>query len=240
MPSSLLTIGPLKASTETPRLTASGISNVIDNIPQDGLILWLDATKIAGITSGTSLSAWTDSSASASHATQPSAGSQPIYLTNGQNGNAVVSWSTGGRAMLSSNMSLLQNQTFAIVGVSRTTTGNQAFFGSPGGNVVMINNSVNYQIVTNATLSGSAFTSNAWISMIAQLSGSSTTFSVSGKTFFGNAGTLTAALCNLGAVTPASGWLNGAIGEVAVYNKILSESERTSLETYLRTKWGTL
>src|SRR5947208_9669827 len=57
-----------------------------------GLILWLPGDQIQGIASGTSLSNWTDSSASASHATQPSAVSQGVYIANAQNGLGAVAF----------------------------------------------------------------------------------------------------------------------------------------------------
>src|SRR6267378_625885 len=56
-----------------------------------GLVLWLPADQIQGIASGASLSNWTDSSASASHATQASAVSQPIFVANVRNALSAVS-----------------------------------------------------------------------------------------------------------------------------------------------------
>src|SRR5438094_315489 len=67
-----------------------------------GLVLWLPGDQIQGIASGTSLSAWTDSSASASHATQPSLVSQGVYLANVQNGLGAVAFGNGiGQVMTS-------------------------------------------------------------------------------------------------------------------------------------------
>src|SRR5213080_33620 len=80
-----------------------------------GLVLWLPADQIQGIASGASLSAWTDSSTSASHATQASAASQPIFVTNVQNALSAVSFGKAASQLLLSNTSLADTATVALV-----------------------------------------------------------------------------------------------------------------------------
>src|SRR5947208_12277595 len=80
-----------------------------------GLILWLPGDQIQGIASGTSLSNWTDSSASASHATQASAVSQPVYLSNVQNGFGGVSFGQGIAQFMQSPTSIVDINTLCVV-----------------------------------------------------------------------------------------------------------------------------
>ena len=42
----------------------------------------------------------------------------------------------------------------------------------------------------------------------------------------------------IGSNTPNAFWLSGRIGEVAIYNRILTLAERQALERYLSGKWG--
>jgi len=80
-----------------------------------------------------------------------------------------------------------------------------------------------------------------WLSAIAIYnSTSSTTLSVSGATVFGTTGSGTTAntLTTIGAINPSTNTFMGWIGEIAIWNRNLFEIERSSLESYLRTKWA--
>lgn len=235
MPASLLTVTPL---------TASGIPHVFDNIPQPGVILWLDASKIAGVSSGASLSVWTDSSASGSHATQPSAVSQPVFLTNSQNGLSTVSFF--GSAYLTSMTSTTQPYTIAVTYSAATNTDRTLIAGANAGTGqnALTQSGGKYKCYAGTTLPvalGSTITIGAFVSDIAIFSGSSSTLAVSGETVAGNTGTTNAQQLLVGLFTaPATQPCLGKFGEIIVYNRALTEVERVSLETYLRTKWGTL
>jgi len=204
-----------------------------------GLVLWLPADQIQGIASGTSLSNWTDSSASASHATQPSAVSQPVFLTNIQNSLSAISFGTGLAQLMQSPTTLLNTFTLALAG-SVYTTRTQAFISASAGAISpKITASTTYFAVNGIALPGSATTVGQFVSLIAIFNPSATTFSVSGTTTFGDAGATTnATLTNIGAVAVSSQTLSGYIGEVVVYNRNLSEIQRSQLESYLRTKWA--
>src|SRR5438445_5024083 len=96
-----------------------------------GLVLWLPADQIQGIASGASLSAWTDSSASASHATQASAASQPIFVTNVRNALSAVSFGKAVSQLLISNTSLADTASVALAfQQSAATTAIQMLIGS--------------------------------------------------------------------------------------------------------------
>lgn len=58
------------------------------NLP--GLILWLDASQISGLSDGDSVTNWLDLSGNSNNATQSTASKRPTYQTNEQNGRAGV------------------------------------------------------------------------------------------------------------------------------------------------------
>ena len=243
MGSSLHTVRPCRASGMTTLSMGVGGVPTGEFAPSSltGLILWMDATKISGIASNTSLSSWTDSSASAANATQTSAASQPKYFTGIQNNLPAVQFF--GAQFMESAASLVQPCTVACASSASTFGGNPMVFGgSLAGNgfngLFVISNK--YAGFAGTVLSGSSATVNAWVSLIGQFSGSSTTLSVSGVTFSGNAGTSTSTAMRIGGTSATQNLWTGYLGEGLVYNRLLTETERGSLETYMRTKWGTL
>lgn len=56
----------------------------------DGLNLWLDAEKITGLSAGAQVSQWDDASGNNNHATQGTSSARPTYQTNVLNGKPVV------------------------------------------------------------------------------------------------------------------------------------------------------
>jgi len=214
-----------------------------------GLILWLPADQIQGITSGASLSNWTDSSASASHATQPSAVSQPVFFINIQNGLSAVSFGGGSISQfMQSPTSVVDTSTLCVVArPSVLTTANERYVGGAAGSSLRL-------IKTGAgagslTLSGNVISASlgaVWQSLIGSFvssaGSSAATISQSGTTFFlastMSGSNVASGLANIGATSASAQTLLGWIGEVMVFNRNLFEIERASLESYMRTKWA--
>lgn len=215
-----------------------------------GLILWLPADQIQGIASGASLSAWTDSSLSGSHATQASVVSQPVFFPNVQNGLSAVSF--GG----ASTMQLLQSPTSsfdtctfaAVVQPSNLTSATEGYVGGSSGNALRVTKTGGNAAPTVATVIGNITGSGlgaAWQTLIESFStqggASMVTLTQSGVTFASSAmsgGGVQSPLLNIGRTTSSVQTLRGWIGEVLVYNRPLFEVERASLDSYLRTKWA--
>jgi len=211
-----------------------------------GLVLWLPADQIQGIASGTSLSAWTDSSASASHATQASAVSQPVYVTNVQNGLGGVSFGQGIGQIMQSPTSIVDTTTLCLVTAPTQVTPTARIVGATGagnGSVRITTTAGSWALSRGGTLSVTSITLGAWKDVIcyADVSAQSVgTITVSGTTFSGSIQTsgVTSLLCSIGAVGGSTSTYSGVIGEIVVYNRNLVEIERSSLDSYFRTKWA--
>ena len=232
MPTSALTIAPL---------AVSGVSHVFDNFPQIGTILWLDATKIAGISSGASLSVWTDSSASLSHASQPSATSQAVYLTNVQNGNSALSFI--GVQTYNSNTSLTQPCTIGVVfSASKIGNSNRVVSGRANGPTILLKSGTgeySYYAGTGPVTILSS-TTNQWVYEIGIFSGSSSTGEASGTSRLADAGSNSGLTLSIGGNAVSTETFFGHIGEVVVYNRAITDNERLSLGSYFKAKWATL
>jgi trimeric autotransporter adhesin len=246
---------PINAQMSAGQLT-SGISTVV-RFPTSlvGLTAWYDASQIAGITSGTSLSAWTDMSGNGNHITQASAQSQPTYQTNAQNGLPVVQFPLNAatvNSFLQGTFTLNQPETIAIAFSYSTSTGigsRAVFDGKTNISMFLDNSTANLPATgTQRIFAGtvldevaSRITGGSFYVMAGVFNGSTSTFVVSnsfvtaGAVGAANAGGFT--LANRG--TPStSNALPIAVGEVVIYNAALSPADLTSLGSYLIAKWG--
>src|SRR5437879_520289 len=211
-----------------------------------GLVLWLPADQIQGIASGASLSAWTDSSGSASHATQGSAVSQPVYVLNVQNNLSAVSFGKATSQLLTSATSLSDTHSIALALSPSTTAlgepfGSSTTTGASASTGLRMIASSSYVLASASSLTDGTVTAGKWATLIGFSSGSTSTLAVSGTTYSGSIGTQVGAsstLAVVGAGLPSARTFSGYIGEVAVWNRNLFEIERSSVESYLRTKWG--
>lgn len=234
MPASLLTVTPL---------TASGISHVFYNLPQGGLAVWYDATQISGVSSGASLSVWTDLSGSGFHLDTggASAASQPTYATNGQNGQAIVKFRTTIKQTLS-NQTININQPDTFFFASRASVAAQWGIGinQKVGTPNVVTSTVSLQAQGSAALFVNSDVSNAFVTGCVIWSGSSSTVYLNGtSTFtFGNLGATNFVGLAFGSLNTNSGFCNIDMGEFFAYNRILSLSEIQQAFSYLGSKWG--
>jgi len=214
-----------------------------------GLVLWLPADQIQGIASGTSLSNWTDSSTSASHATQPSAVSQGVFLINVQNGLGGVVFGNGIGQALTSPTSIVDVSTLCIVTSSTSGGLSQRPLGATvGSSTRIVTSGGNWAFARAASGASSQLNDGlatvAWKSIIgfADVSAQSVcTLTVNGQTFLQSVTTsaVSGTLAGIGAASPSASTYSGVIGEVCVFSRNLVDVERVSLDSYFRTKWGT-
>lgn len=207
-----------------------------------GLILWLPADQIQGIGSGASLSVWTDSSASGSHATQPSAISQGVYIANIQGGWGGVSFGNGIGQVMNSPTSLHDGSTVGMVASVSTTAGSMRIVGGTVGTSRLAMSSNNWQFLRGNGVGAGVPVVGQFKSFIGFADSllSNTTVTASGSLFTGSTATsgVTSPVVALGALNPSSSTFSGVLGEVLVYNRNLGENERVSLDSYFRTKWA--
>lgn len=236
MPTSLLTVTPL---------TASGISHVFDNIPSSGLILWLDASKIAGITSGTSLSAWTDTSSSANHVSNSLVTQQAKYFTaSSPTGLPTVRFTTNAGCFYRCLSVGTVAQPYTLISAA-------SFNANGANNVIMFDGLTGTGRASLFALSSGsgAFYCGApeldhtqsirgWHT-VSVLINSVSTFRVSGSAITGSVGNNSIGSgFMLGASEVPDSFFTGDVGEVLLYNRNLTAVEVAQAESYLSAKWG--
>lgn len=240
--------------TSTPSVTtfaAFGTGRPLWPSDIPGLVLWLPADQIQGIASGASLSNWTDSSASAAHATQASGVSQPAFVINVKNGLSAVSFGVGVAQLMTSSTSVFDATTYCVVmAPSRVTTASQRAIGGTGAasntRLLMLNVSGvgTWQIAGGGgpAVGNVAAVQDGWVSMIGfNGAGSGATLIVNSVASFNvstaTSGTTTTTL-NIAAQQPSAQTCPGYYGEICVYNRNLTTIEWSSLDSYFRTKWA--
>jgi len=224
--------------------------------------LWLDASDLSTITeSGGAVSQWSDKSGNNRNVSQATPASRPTLLTNAQNGKSTISFdasndwlsisaagfpTTGNRTMFAAfkytgSASIYQH--IAIWGNSGLDTnrswGLTTFFISPSyfGRVHIWAN-------TGASpFTASSMPTNKWNQLSASYNGAATTIWGNGKEGETKAlviDTLTNQDFRVGTRTwnPAEYW-HGEIGEIILFDYLLTEKQRISVEKYLENKWST-
>jgi len=208
------------------------------------LQLWLDASQL-GLADGDSVSSWTDLSNKNRHATQATAAKKPVFKTNIQNGNPVVRFDGTDDWMSTAAWGdLLQPNTIFIVakipiaaskiildGVDSTkrhqfstgiTENTLIQFAGTSATITQLGIRGNWAI---ASLAYNSPLSNAYINGVLTNTGNLSTNVLSGLTLGGHP--------TIDDYHPSTD-----MGEIIVYNKILTVTERQRIELYLSRKWG--
>lgn len=205
-----------------------------------GLVRWYDATQITGLASGSSVPTWNDLSTTASHATNPTASTQPLYFTNAQNGKSVVSF--GGTHLLQTTTSAIaQPCTWFFttkVGAAGATIYAMADQGAAF--VAMAENSgqLFYGAPTLSAYTTVSF-NGVFVAMAAIVNGSTSTGYTNGSTqsLAKNPGANSVTSFSIGGVNGAGSWI-GTLGEIIAYNRALATAELNQVFNYLGPKWG--
>lgn len=226
------------------------------------LVLWLDAADPATITSSSgSVSQWNDKSGLNNNAVQATAGQQPTTAEKTINGNNVITFHGENSSQWMKILNMATNcQT--VVAVWR---GNAAYSNYNG--IIVARSSLSTKTPNSTNASGftqdlgvagavcnvGQITTAVYVDGTVQSAANFDNFAVGVQAnpitsphvillqSSGNAsGTQNYAI---GADTfnpPGAGGrhLEGNIGEILIYDKVLNASEITNVNTYLRTKWG--
>jgi hypothetical protein len=104
------------------------------------------------------------------------------------------------------------------------------------------NGLVYYGVHNNSQASRGTATANVFYSVYSEWSGTALRVALNG-TFSGNTSTSTALSSqitsgNVGSLHGPTFYLNGDIGEIVIYKRKVTETERASVAEYLRTKWS--
>jgi hypothetical protein len=252
------TNSPLPSSTptitNTPLPTAT-LTATPSNWPAafSGLALWLDAKQITGVANGAALATWNDLSGAGHNATQTTLANRPTYQSTAMNGQPGIRFdgSNDYLAIAGSVVTGAQARTVFVVG-QPTVGGNKGFVdlgnGSATGRAFMLSAEYGVRAASGNALFNQAATVGVPALYVVQLNGTTTT-SLSAwvnGTALGIASAVSATIDTTGsgavgayAANPAASTnFAGDIAEVVVYNRVLSTSERQSLEQFLAGKYG--
>lgn len=217
-----------------------------------GLVLWLRADAGVTVDGSNNVSTWTDQSGNGKDATQASASLRPAYQTNQQNGLPMIRCDGVDDIMEGTNP-LTTTGNFSFFAVARKNSGytstNESTYCSLG-----LNSWYGLSLYTTAFNPGFLAYPSAWVSEGSAVGDNTTHYqtlirSSTTQTYRRNgANTLTS---TASANTPSANYQIGrhtditffrrakdSIGEILVYNKALSTTERDQVETYLKNKWG--
>jgi Tfp pilus assembly protein FimT len=230
-------------------------------IPVSGYSLWLDASdaNTFSYSSGSVVSQWNDKSANAYNLTQGTVGYQPTRQTNVQNGlpavafgnkfmaNSSVAWGASSTTLFivaKEDKSLGTNfQNIVTTGTGATgqwgygitsdgTSEYLAIFdigqGYSAFNTVMTNGNSDVLAFKSAGISSGSVTSSMWKNGTAAAVQPATLNNTTSATGF-----------QIGAAASASEPFFGWICEIILYPSQLSDTDRVSVQDYLKTKWGT-
>lgn len=207
-----------------------------------GLALWLDAADYNAST-GT----WSDKSGNGRDFAQTIAANRPIVSAVTQNGRAILEFD-GSNDQLQNGTNFLQISNCTLFGAYRRLGG--AFGGiissataadrSPA---LLIENNVG-AVRGHANFSAAgAGVVNAFCIFTGSVNAGATTAFVNGAQVDSDAASNT--LDTAGTTTSigtyrqnAANYINGYIGEIVVYSRVLSANERIRIERYLGRKWG--
>lgn len=215
-----------------------------------GLQLWLDAADTSTIIeSSGSVSQWNDKSGNGNNATQGSGSNQPTTGTVTQNGKNVIDFDGNDYLILPSALYSIPNGDHTIFFISKQdamsaerlisaaasgTTRHSAEY-TAAGNIVYFNNASfnNVQASINETAFNVIGFGKSGTTQFIQIN--------NGTAVTDNAGT------NISGIDlyyiavnqlASSGFLDGNIAEIIIYNRALSAAEKILVYQYLGAKWG--
>lgn len=232
-----------------------------------GLYAWYDASVASSITSSaTKVSQWNDLSGNGRHLTQATGALQPVTGTTTQNSKNVIVFDTQNINTATTSYGLTANALTIFFVAKKTAAGAAA---NNYSRVVSLNKDVGDDYATtdaissfystaslggyspssaiyrvNATIAAQALTYNQANTTAYRLNGTAVDLWQNATTA---SGTTSATAINSNKLALGSSWiglsdgyLNGWIGEVLVYNTVMSNTDVTSTRDYLKTKWSTV
>lgn len=239
-------------ATATPSATSTP-ANVPPSIP--GLLLWLDASQISGLSGGSQVASWFDVSGLGYHALQSTSSRRPTYQVNVINGRPAVRFDGSNDYLRNSGFDPLSGRsgvTAFVLFRAASTSGNRVGFSESARNLnqQVYSGSV-YTYATSGVHGRAAFTSTAftlWNSIFdGTQSGNAGRLRLyidgvpQGLTYTGTVPALLngASGYEVGrSYGSETGYWTGDIAEVIVYGRTLNEGERQTVESYLSQKYA--
>ena len=258
--SSSTTVKAIAAATDYTTSAVASAYIQIDpntaNLPQTNLITWLKADN-GVVTSGSSVTQWTDMSPTANNATQSNSSDQPTLVTNAVNGLPAISFNgTSDFLQFGSGFANFTAGASIFVVVNPISfSGYQTWFnvGTSGANYLGLEEittagSVGAFVYNSTTSSGvsaaSAITTGSFQLLDTVYNGSNTSTiynngtQLAQSTSMQTAPNSTRTLNYVGQLASSTALFHGQIAEILVYNTALTASQRAAVENYLHARYG--
>jgi hypothetical protein len=228
--------------------TATLRFNVINPSSISGLTLWLKADSL-GLSDGTAVSTWTDSSGTGNNATQATGVNQPIFKTNIVNGKPTVRFD-GSNDSLTFSSSPADTSVFVVASLGVAPASQTAYApftvfgtGTPlaGIDLTCRLTGTNWGVYVGSDLSSGEDLVNGTFNIIeATTSGAGTVIYRNGvqKATSGSRSNGDGSTAQIASQTGSSRWFNGDIAEILIYDSVLSQIDRTNVEKYLSAKYA--
>lgn len=211
------------------------------------LKLWLDADDASSVVlNGSNVSQWNDKSGNGHHFIQATATNQPDY-TRTINGRKVIDFDGVDNYLRNTSFTTSDRGHVYIVVKQDSDPGEDVprfFDGNPRWSIYYDGRAVydEYRMATSAGIIGYPETpANLDLNLyLGKFNGSSSRLYRNGISLvYGNVAYVGSSNWVLGAnANQISNFLDGAIGEVMYYNRILTDSEDNRIKNYISGKWG--
>lgn len=222
---------------------SSNLTNWVTGVQPNsisGLKLWLEASAISGVSNGSALTTWNDSSGNSNNATQSNSSYKPTYESSGINGLPTVLFNSD-QFLATANFSIGLPRTEFVVFDPNTVTGNEYIFDGYQGNTDVYRVYSNAMSLYNGTnVTGQAVSINTpYIGTVTATSGSSTMLLDGGNGVTANPGSSTPGGYSIGDYGGSGPYgIDGDVSEMLVYNTNLTSTQRAAVENYLASKYG--
>jgi hypothetical protein len=195
---------------------------------------WSDPSDAASVTlGGSNVSQLNDKSTNGRHLTQGTAGARPTYTSAGINGLNCLTWDGGDT--LTASGSLSQPCTVALIVQLASTSSQQVIFGASA----FYTQSAAWSWFSGSLGAGPAQDTSLHM-IVAVLNSTSSTVRLDGASTATSVGAAAFASGSWEFSRAASPILSGGkTGELIIVPSVVSGTNLTNLESYLRTKWGT-
>lgn len=220
----------------------SGSAFTPDSI--SGLVSWYDADQLP-YNNLDLVDTWTDEKGS--NDLTASGSTRPDYNELGVNGHASINFNqVDPNYMVTSGFTLSQPCTWFFVCRCGNAEDDTAYvfdyLGSGSRQALFSVNSTTpdaYRAYAGSFITGSTFSKNSWLVIVFVVNGASSKIYENGtQVLSGDVGANSCNSFTLGATSAFASPFNGQFAELGCYSQALSDTDRTSLQNYLGTKYG--
>lgn len=206
--------------------------------PSNTLVEWLDATTQA-FADGDPVGTWV--ARAGQNATSTST-ARPLFKTNIKNGNPIVRFDGVNDNLITAVFSVEQVQPFTTAVVFKfAATGVQFVFDGIAKRAAFFNNVIVWDAFAGSTVAIGGTADTNWHILFIEWNGASSKYRFDGGSetaFSGTPGANNMDGLTLGASNTLTSFASVDIGEIVIYSSTLGSSDKTSLFTYLNTKWA--